>query len=138
KVGDRYRYHDAARNQDLDRPNAGSQGFGGIGGGSGPLAGGEMSVRVFGTTLEGGSPGLAEFPTLSATHGNQIATALLHWANGDHADHEGSALHWDLQASERLAPRFFRDPTPPLGAAIDSSSHESGSELSASALRTFG
>lgn len=135
KIGDTFRYRDDARDTNTERVNAGSQAWGGVLGARGEVVGGTLSVRGFGTSLWGGSPGLSEFPTEKARHGEDVGTAFARWTS---LRSPAEAIAWDVQASERLFSTRFRDPSPSLGPAIATSSHEASSALRATARRGLG
>ena len=135
QVGDSFRYRDDQRDANTKRVNAGSQAWGGVLGARGEALGGTLSVRGFGTSLAGGSPGLSEFPTEKARHGEDVATALARWTSpGSPAE----TIAWDAQASERLFSTRFHDPSPSLGPAIATSGHEAATSLRATARRALG
>lgn len=106
-----FRHYDALRGESRVQRNVGGTSFGGAAGGRGALAGGEALVRVWGTSARGGAPGLTEWPTVEARHGEEHGTLLLRWS----APSSGLRPATTVEASQRIEELRYRDPDPILG-----------------------
>ncbi len=102
---ERWRYHDDLRGEVRTRENVGSRALGGSLGARGPVAGGELAFRAWGTTLAAGAPGLTEFPTPRARRVEERGVALLRWEREDLL----------VDASRRVESTRYRNPDPILG-----------------------
>lgn len=107
-----FRYRDDYRGEFRDRENASASAFGAAAGVRGPTAGGELALRLWGTTLDAGAPGLSEQPTTEATRGEDRLTGVLRWdGRGNPAD----AAVWSFEASSRFEQQEYDDPIGYLG-----------------------
>lgn len=136
-VGDSFRYHDSIADADRTRTNAGAQSLGASLGAKGNALGGVLALRAFGTTRAGGAPGLSEFPTTEATHGEDEGALVAQWTSGE-ADRSRATI-WEIEGSQRFSAARFRDPKPLLGVTtVATDTRESRSEISTSAQRAIG
>lgn len=125
-----FRYRDDYRDELRDRRNVGARGFGGAAGARGPAGGGTLAMRLWGTTLAAGSPGLSEQPTTEASRGEERLTGVLRWEGEEYED----AGVWSFDASSRFESQRYDNPVgflggDPVHSASAGTSHTAGVAL---------
>lgn len=131
-----FRYRDDYRDASITRENVGSRAFGGAAGARGRVVGGELALRLWGTTLEAGAPGLSEQPTPAASRAENRVTAVMRW---DQVVTHTDRTVWSLDASSRAESRRYDNPRGFLGAGpVHSASTSTAQSAGASVRRAFG
>ncbi len=111
---ERFEYYDSLRDESRTRTNADADAWGAAGGLRGPLGGGDLSLRLWGTALAAGSPGPSEFPTGVARRGEDRGTVAVRW---EERDGGLSRTAWTVDGSFRNELVRYRNDEPILGAS---------------------
>lgn len=106
-----FRYLDGLRDEYRTRRNVDAQAVGAAAGARGAIAGGELVVRAWGTTLAAGAPGLSEHPTEEAHREEERVTGIARWEGASGGD-AGTA--WTLESSARAESMLYENPRPLL------------------------